>query len=177
LLALRVKTHGDWATVYWVGTGLAESLLSRFERPSALPPAAANLQANCVAGVLIGAIPGRKPPSQEEKPLAPALMAYAASQTARMGTRSQRAYALLTGFGATGATCSDGDMMALARGSVPDPATLAQLEQIKDERASSSLLAVIGSRCRPRANAPCPRRIVPVSAAASGIPRPSTKSR
>ncbi|MBW4531875.1 MAG: hypothetical protein KME02_14420 [Aphanothece saxicola GSE-SYN-MK-01-06B] len=177
LLALRVKTHGDWALAYWIGTALAESVLGRQSSASALSPAAANLQANCVAGVLIAAVPGRKPPAQEEKPLGPALVAYGASQTARMGTRPQRAYALLTGFGATGASCSDGDMAALANGTVPDPATLAQLEQMRDERASSSLMAVIGSRCRPRANAPCPRRIGSFKAGASGIPKPSTRSR
>ncbi|MEA5392094.1 hypothetical protein VB738_12580 [Cyanobium gracile UHCC 0139] len=177
LLALRVKPHGDWALAYWIGMGLAESVLSRQNGAVALSPAAANLQANCVAGVLIGAVPGRKPPSQEQKPLGPALVAYGASQTARMGTRPQRAYALLTGFGATGASCSDSDMAALANGTVPDPATLAQLEQLRDERASSSLMAVIGSRCRPRANAPCPRRIGGLKAASPGIPKPSNRSR
>lgn len=177
LLALRVKTHGDWALAYWIGTALAESVLSRQNGAAALSPAAANLQANCVGGVLIAAVPGRKPPAQEEKPLGPALVAYGASQTTRMGTRPQRAYALLTGFGATGASCSDGDMTALANGTVPDPATLAQLEQMRDERASSSLMAVIGSRCRPRANAPCPRRIGAFNAASPGIPKPSTRTR
>ncbi len=177
LLALRVKTHGDWALAYWIGTALAESVLSRQNGAAALSPAAANLQANCVGGVLIAAVPGRKPPAQEKKPLGPALVAYGASQTTRMGTRPQRAYALLTGFGATGASCSDGDMTALANGTVPDPATLAQLEQMRDERASSSLMAVIGSRCRPRANAPCPRRIGAFNAASPGIPKPSTRTR
>lgn len=167
LLELRVKSYGDSAIAYWIATGLAEGFLSRRSDASSLTPAAANLQANCLAGVLIAAAPGQMD-AELKKQLGPALSAYSTSQAARMGSRPQRAYALLTGFGATEASCSDADMMALANGRVPDPDVLAGLEQIKEQRASSSLMAVIGSSCRPRPNAPCPRRIAGVKVSASG---------
>ena len=167
LLELRVKSFGESAIAYWIATALAESLLSRRSDPSSLPPAAANLQANCLAGVFIGAAPSQMR-AEMKKQLGPALSAYSSYQADRMGTRPQRAYALLTGIGATKASCSDADMQALANGRVPDPVVLASLEQFKDQRASSSLLAVMGSSCRPRPQAPCPRRINGLKLSASG---------
>ncbi|WP_254992535.1 hypothetical protein [Cyanobium sp. N5-Cardenillas] len=178
LLKRRVEQYGDSAIAYWIGTALAERFLSGQRGTASLPPAAANLQANCLAGVLIGAAPGRKPvEAQARLEWGPAMAAYNSSQAERMGTRPQRAYALLTGFGATESSCSDADMAALASGRVPDPALLDQLEQVKDERASSSLMAVIASRCRPRPQRSCPRQIRPMKWALSGAPTPTPRGR
>lgn len=171
LLEWRVKSYGESAIAYWIATALAESLLSRRSDISSLPPAATNLQANCLAGVFIGAAP-RNMSAEMRKQLGPALSAYSSYQADRMGTRPQRAYALLTGIGATEASCSDTDMLALANGRVPDPGVLAELEQFKDQRANRSLVAVMTSSCRPRPQAPCPRRINGLKLSASGKKSP-----
>lgn len=163
----RTISHSNWPITYWVGTALAESLVPPAGSLSPSPPAAVSLLTNCVAGVLIGATPGQTPPADVPIRLAPALGAYGASQADRMGTRSQRGYAFLTGFGATEASCTDADMQALAVGRVSDPDVLMAIENIPDDlRAKSSLFAAVNSNCRPRPAAPCPRRIQHISSSA-----------
>jgi len=78
-----------------------------------------------------------------------------------VGTASQRGYALLTGLGATATpSCGAGDMAALVRGAVPDPALLAKLNQMPPpERGYSSLLGAFNSQCRPLPQRPCPRSL------------------
>lgn len=52
-LAKEASRHGEWGVAYWVGIGLGTAILG--QRPTARrSAAAANLQANCLAGVLIG---------------------------------------------------------------------------------------------------------------------------
>jgi hypothetical protein len=158
ILALRFKKDDDSAIPYWIATALAESFLNWQSGTPSHSQAAANLQANCLAGVLIAAAPEQKL-ADPRKQVWPALAAYNRYYNKRTGTPPQRAYALLTGFGATEASCSDVDMTALASGRVPDPDVLDLLKQIKNERASDSVMAVLGSRCRPRPQASCPRRV------------------
>ena len=160
-LAREASRHGEWGVVYWVGVGLAKAILG--SRPtSLLPPAAANLQANCLAGVLIGGTNLQPRPQDPPKPdqlVAPANGAYATAAAEQMGTSSQRSYALLTGLGVTDlGGCSDGSMAQLALDQVPDPALLKQLATGRD-RAVSNTLGVINRRCLRLPNAPCPRQV------------------
>jgi hypothetical protein len=146
---------------YWLGVGLGTAILGH-RGPSRLSPAAANLQANCLAGVLIGGTGLQPTPQDPPRPdalVAPANGAYATAMAERMGTRSQRSYALLTGLGMTElAGCSDPAMAQLAGDQVPDPALLSALATGTD-RAAFNTMGVMGRRCRPRPNAPCPRRL------------------
>ncbi|MEA5441592.1 hypothetical protein [Cyanobium gracile] len=160
-LTREASRHGEWGVVYWVGVGLAKAILG--SRPaSLLPPAAANLQANCLAGVLIGGTNLQPKPQDPPKPdqlVAPANGAYTTAAAEQMGTRSQRSYALLTGLGVTDlGGCSDASMAQLAMDQVPDPALLEQLATGTD-RAVFNTLGVINRRCRRLPNAPCPRQV------------------
>ncbi|MFS6827269.1 hypothetical protein [Cyanobium sp. ATX-6F1] len=152
------KNYGQWGIAYWIATALGQMIGSQQNGTTTLPMPAANLEANCFGGVLIGAAEGLQP-GREEKLLSPALKAYGATEAGSMGSRSQRAYALLTGLGATDATCSTNAMAALALNQVPDPPRLEQIRQLGEDRGSNSLLAVLSSQCRRLANASCPRRI------------------
>lgn len=148
-----------WAIPYWIGTALGESLVSTSPGAETLAPSVANLRANCLAAVLIGAAPGMKLPDQPHELLAPPLWAYGSPDAAQMGTRTQRAYAFLTGFGATHASCSNAEMAALATNQVPtsDSALMKIIPEIQRERARTSLLEVLRSHCIERAGQPCPR--------------------
>ncbi|MCP9836658.1 hypothetical protein KBY84_04005 [Cyanobium sp. N.Huapi 1H5] len=162
-LAKEASRHGEWGVAYWVGIGLGTAILG--QRPTARrPAAAANLQANCLAGVLIGGTSLQPRPQDPPKPdqlVAPANGAYGTAAAEQMGTRSQRSYALLTGFGMTElAGCSDGAMAQLATDQVPDPALLSALATGTD-RAAFNTMAVMNRRCRRLPNSPCPRRVPP----------------
>ena len=156
-LARDSNRYGHWGVAYWVGIGLGEAIRNH-RAGSLLPPAAANLQTNCLAGVLIGGTSLQ--PIQPRQRAAPADGAYNTAAAEQMGTRSQRAYALLTGLGVTDlGNCSDGAMAQLAKDQVPDPMLLSELAQGTD-LASSNLLAVLNRRCRPLLpKATCPRRV------------------
>ncbi|MCP9933125.1 hypothetical protein KBZ08_04275 [Cyanobium sp. Candia 9D4] len=160
-LEKAASRHGDWGVAYWVGIGLGTAILGH-RGPSRLAPAAANLQANCLAGVLIGGTglqPTPQDPPRPDAVVAPANGAYATALAEQMGTRSQRSYALLTGLGMTElAGCSDSAMAELAGDRVPDPALLGALATGTD-RAAFNTMGVMGRRCRPLPNAPCPRRL------------------
>ncbi len=160
-LEMQVSRHGDWGVAYWVGVGLGSAILGN--RPaSPLAPAATNLQANCLAGVLIGGTTLQPRPQDPPKPnqlVAPANGAYATAMAGQMGTRSQRSYALLTGLGGTDlGSCSDGAMAQLARDEVPDPLLLGELAAGTD-RAAFNTMGVMNRRCRRLPNSPCPRRV------------------
>lgn len=166
LLGPLLHRRGLPAVAYWIAVGLAERLIaaSSESQPSA---AAGNLTANCLAGVLLGASrfqpaagSGAAAAPQTDSLLNAARGAYGGSVASTMGSASQRAYALLSGLGATASSCSPPEMAALARGSVPDPALLTQLQQLPPvERGSRSLMAVINSQCRPLGYWTCPRRL------------------
>ncbi|WP_216908921.1 hypothetical protein [Synechococcus sp. CCY 0621] len=160
-LAKEASRHGEWGVVYWVGVGLGKAILGN-RAASVLPPAAANLQANCLAGVLIGGTnlqPKPQDPPMPDQLIAPANGAYGTAAAEQMGTRSQRSYALLTGLGVTDlGSCSDGSMAQLAKDQVPDPALLSELAKGRD-RAAFNTMAVMNRRCRRLPNSPCPRRV------------------
>jgi hypothetical protein len=145
---------------YWIAIGLAERLL-----PTAADGAASTtlrtLQATCQAGVLLGASPARQASSDATPLLFAARAAYGDRYREAVGTASQRGYALLTGLGATATpSCGAGDMAALVRGAVPDPAFLAKVDQLPPpERGFSSLLGAFNSQCRPLPKRRCPRSV------------------
>ncbi len=160
-LAKEASRHGEWGVAYWVGIGLGTAILGN-RTASRLPPAATNLQANCLAGVLIGGTslqPGPQDPPKPDQLVAPANGAYGTAMAEQKGTRSQRSYALLTGLGMTDlAGCSDEAMVQLARDQVPDPALLSALATGTD-RAAFNTMGVMNRRCRRLPNSPCPRRV------------------
>jgi hypothetical protein len=160
-LEKAASRHGEWGVAYWVGIGLGTAILGH-RGPSRLAPAAANLQANCLAGVLIGGTGLQPTPQDPPRPdglVAPANGAYATAMAEQMGTRSQRSYALLTGLGMTElAGCSDAAMAQLASDQVPDPGLLGALATGTD-RAAFNTMAVMNRRCRRLPNSPCPRRV------------------
>lgn len=145
---------------YWIATALAERLLQK-AAAGAPPQALDTLQANCLAGVLLGGGPARQVALDATPLLLAARGAYGDRYRTAVGSASQRGYALLTGLGATATpSCSAADMQALLRGSVPDPALLARIDQLPpQDRAFSSLQAVISSQCKPLPRRPCPRQI------------------
>lgn len=155
-------SHRSALVAYWIATGLAERLRPQ-TAAGAAPTALGTLQANCLAGVLLGAAPARGASPDAAPLLMAARGAYGDRYRAAVGTASQRGYALLSGLGATATpSCTTEGMTALLNGAVPDPALLARLDQLPaPERGHISLIAAINSQCRPLPGRPCPRRLPP----------------
>jgi hypothetical protein len=147
----------EWLSGYWISLGLVQALAAADRIDTPREEAAATLQANCLAGVLVARAQLQTPASVATL-LAPALYAYGPAKISQRGTAAQRAYAFLSGFGATDSLCEPEAMRALAENRVPDPDRLEQISLLT-RRGSSSLLAVLNSRCRPRPGATCPRRL------------------
>jgi hypothetical protein len=128
LLAKDVQQrYGNWGLAYWIATGLGQAIRGKVALPEpALSPAAANLQASCLAGLLLNQRPRLRPGSPKQW-LSPAFTAYAARDATTQGLAGQRAYALLTGLGGTASNCSNKSMAALSNNSVPDPGLLMDL--------------------------------------------------
>jgi hypothetical protein len=144
LLALAYRLHKQPAVAYWIAVGLVEHL----QPPAAtLRPAAARLQTSCLAGVLLGAS-GSTLPNTADGWMRPAARAYGDSASTTVGTSSQRAWALLSGLGATDLDCSAAAMTRLAAGQVPIPADLGT-------RGPGSLGLEVACRQPPA----CPRRL------------------
>ncbi len=156
------ERYGSWGLAYWVATGLGQAFLSRQSVGTASPGPALNLQAICLAGVLLDSSPGLKPSTSAQR-LSPARTAFASTDAATQGTRSQRAYALLSGFGATGSPCTASAMDGLATDRVSDPKLLGELGKEPD-RALSSVSDALNVTCRKPLR--CPRRVGEVFAAA-----------
>ena len=154
------SSQGRLLVSYWIAIGLAERLLP-MAADGAASPALRTLQATCQGGVLLGATPARQASSDATPLLFAARAAYGDRYREAVGTASQRGYALLTGLGATATpSCNVGDMTALVRGAVPDPALLAKIDQLPPpERAHSSLLGAFNSQCRPLPQRHCPRSV------------------
>lgn len=152
LMATAFNDYNTPAVTYWIAVGLAEIIQPK---DTALSPAAANLQANCLAGVLLGA--GTRQPSapNADTVVQAAGRAYGDGVNAAVGTTEQRAYAVLSGYGGTPSGCSTAEMAALARGVVPEPAKLATLAE--GLRANSNLASAYRSQCQPVGKKPCPR--------------------
>jgi hypothetical protein len=158
-IAMSADAQRQTVLSYWLATALAERLLNE-PAAGAVPRGLGTLQANCLGGVLLGASAAR--PSASANPLLIAAgAAYGDSHRAAVGSASQRAYAVLTGLGATATPlCSSQAMAALLKNDVPDPALLRKIEQLPPQnRAHSSLMAAINSQCQPLPQQPCPRRI------------------
>lgn len=150
----RFLQHGQWAVAFWIATALGERI-SQVDNSAALAPAAANLQATCLGGILLENSRIQKPTAIGDL-LGPALKAYGAKSAAIRGEGDARGYALLSGFGATASLCSAAEMKKLANGLVPD-SDQTLLNGIKDlTRGSSSLVNAFVTQCRPRRKAPCP---------------------
>lgn len=153
-------TQGRLLVSSWIAIGLAERLLPR-ATDGVATGALRTLQATCQAGVLLGASPARQASSDATPLLITTRAAYGDRYREAVGTASQRGYALLTGLGATATpSCDEGDMAALLRGAVPDPALLAKIDQLPPpDRGHSSLLGAINSQCRPLPKRHCPRSV------------------
>lgn len=120
LLALAFRFHNRPAVAYWIAVGLADHL----QPPGAdLAPAPASLRSSCLAGVLLAAS-GNPQPSTAERWVRAAARAYGDHASATVGTGAQRAWAALSGLGATGLDCSAAAMARLATGQVTVPADL-----------------------------------------------------
>lgn len=144
LLALAYRLHKKPAVAYWIAVGLVEHL----QPPVAsLRPAAASLQTSCLAGVLLGAS-GSPLPNTADGWMRAAARAYGDSASTTVGTSSQRAWALLSGLGATDLDCSAAAMARLAADQVPIPADLGT-------RGPGSLGLEVACRQPPA----CPRRL------------------
>jgi hypothetical protein len=129
--------YGNWGLAYWIATGLGQAIRGKASLPGpALSPAAANLQANCLAGLLLNQRPRLRPGSPKQW-LSPAFTAYAARDVSTQGTAAQRAYALLSGLGGTASSCASKAMTALSTNAVPDPALLKELAEDADSRATA----------------------------------------
>jgi hypothetical protein len=95
--------------------------------------------------------------------LSPARTAYASADADTQGTRSQRAYALLSGFGATASNCTAAAMNGLAADRVSDPKLLGEVGE-EPNRSLSSVSSTRNAACRKPLR--CPRRVGEVFAAA-----------
>lgn len=145
LLSLAYRLHQSSAVTYWIAVGLAERV-----RPleAALTPATSSLQVNCLAGVLLGATGPAQSADATDRSVKAAAKAYGDLFSGAVGTGPQRAYALLSGLGATSLDCGAAAMARLAAGQVPIPADLGT-------RGPGSLGLEVSCRQPPA----CPRRL------------------
>ncbi|MCP9850978.1 hypothetical protein [Cyanobium sp. Morenito 9A2] len=157
------ERYGAWGLAYWIATGLGQAFLARQRAGTAPEGPARNLQAVCLAGVLLDSSPGLRPSTPAQK-LSPARTAYGSADAALQGTRSQRAYALLSGFGATASPCTAAAMDGLANDRVSDPKLLAEVGVDPGNRALSSVSNAPIASCRKPLR--CPRRVGEVFSAA-----------
>ncbi|MFN7898768.1 MAG: hypothetical protein ACK5N0_03755 [Synechococcaceae cyanobacterium] len=144
LLTLAYRLHHAPAVSYWIAVGLAERVRPR--EPS-LTPAASSLQVSCLAGVLLGATGPAQSADATVAAVKTAAKAYGDLFSAAVGTGPQRAYALLSGLGATSLDCHAAAMARLAAGEVPIPSDLGT-------RGPGSLGLEVSCRLPPA----CPRR-------------------
>jgi hypothetical protein len=133
------QRYGNWGLAYWIATGLGQAIREKVALPGpVLTPAAANLQASCLAGLLLNQRRGLRPDTPKQW-LSPAFTAYAARDATTQGTAGQRAYALLSGLGGTRSSCASKAMAALGTNSVPDPALLKELAEEPDKRRATAI--------------------------------------
>jgi hypothetical protein len=145
LLTLAHRLHQSPAVTYWIAVGLAERVRPR---DAALTPAASSLQVSCLAGVLVGAIGPAQSADATDKSVKAAAKAYGDLFSRAVGTGPQRAYALLSGLGATSLDCGAAAMARLATGQVSIPPDLST-------RGPGSLGLEVSCRQPPA----CPRRL------------------
>jgi len=141
---------GPGVVAFVVAYGLGQWLGTPRAAGATEPAATAGLQAACRAGTLLGAGASADRPLERQRidaAILTAAQSFASSAAGQLGTAPQRAYAVLTGLGATSLDCSAAAMARLASDQVPIPADL-------DDRGPGSLGLELS--CRPPA---CPRRL------------------
>jgi hypothetical protein len=159
--------HPQGGAAFWIARGLAEAILSPQSGKAPLPPVAANLQATCLAGTLLGANPAQDPAllkSTLEQAVKMARVAYAPTEFTLQGSPGQRAYALLTGTGGTKLSCSAASMTLLTQspGTIPDRELFEILTTNRDPNVG------IQKFCRQPPHPSCPLRLG-VSSGVAGI--------
>jgi len=155
LLSLTYRLHKSPALAYWIAVGLAERLQPR---DTGLTPAASSLQVSCLAGTLLGATGEDRSADATDRFVKAAAKAYGDSFSGVVGTGSQRAYAVLSGLGATSLDCDAPAMARLAGGQVsisPDLGT----------RGPASMGQEMDCRQPPT----CPRPLLPSTAGLGGV--------
>lgn len=141
---------GPGVVAFVVAYGLGQWLGTPLPAGTRGPAATPGLQAACRAGTLLGAGASGDRPLERQRidaAIRTAAQGFDSSAAGQLGTGPQRAYAVLTGLGATSLDCSAAAMARLASGQVPIPVDL-------DTRGPGSLGLELS--CRPPA---CPRRL------------------
>ena len=151
---------GSWDAAFWLATALGQALaVSSGQSSDQQGAMAANLQAFCFAGTLLGQAPGLRPPADRSR-LSAAFTAFPSRLNGQQGTPAQRSYALLTGLGGTDSDCGATAIANLAAGVVPDPMRLQALAANPDRSTGAGAIgSVIDALCLPKPPLGCPRRL------------------
>ncbi len=151
---------GSWDMAFWLATALGQAIAASSGQSSGQQGVmAANLQAVCFGGTLLGQAPGLRPPSERSR-LSAAFTAFPSRLNGVQGTPAQRSYALLTGLGGTASDCGAAAMANLAAGVVPDPERLRVLATNPDRSTGDGAIgSVIDALCLPKPPLGCPRRL------------------
>ena len=151
---------GNGAIAFLVVYGLGQGLVAPLPATAPLPAATPGLRAACLAGTLLGAITSGDRESQTQRlnaAIRTASQSFPASAAGQLGTGPQRAYAVLSGLGATALDCEPVPLARLAGGQEKvDP-------DLSNRRPGSLGLKVSG--CQPSA---CPRPL-PSSVGVGGV--------
>jgi hypothetical protein len=153
---------GNGAVTFLVAYGLGQGLVAPFPPTAPLPAATRGLQAACLAGTLLGAITSGDRKSETPRldaAIRTAAQSFPASAAGQLGTGPQRAYAVLSGLGATALDCEPAAMARLAAGQV-------QVDPDLGSRGPGSLGLDVACR-KPPAPA-CPRPL-PSSVGVGGV--------
>ena len=151
---------GSWDAAFWLATALGQAIAASSGLSSGQQGAmAANLQAYCFAGTLLGQAPGLRPPADRSR-LSAAYTAFPSRLNGQQGTPAQRTYALLTGLGGTASDCGATPIANLAAGDVPDPERLQSLAANPDRSTGAGAIGdLINALCLPKPPLRCPRRL------------------
>ena len=162
-LEALARQAGRWDAGVWLATALGQALTAA-SPPSGGPvgSVAANLQAFCFGGTLLGQAPGLQPPA-DGSALSAAFTAFPARLNGQQGTAAQRSYALLTGLGGTASECDDAAVANLAAGVVPDPERLQALADLDRSTGGGAIQKVLKALCLPKPPLGCtrPRHLPP----------------
>jgi hypothetical protein len=161
-LAMR---YGSWDTAFWLATALGQVITAASGQSSSqqgeMAAVAANLQAVCFAGTLLGQAPGLRPAGDRSR-LSAAYTAFPSGLNGQQGTPAQRSYALLTGLGGTASDCGATAIANLAAGVVQDTQRLQALAANPDRSTGGGGIGdVIDAMCLPNPPLGCPRRLPP----------------
>jgi hypothetical protein len=151
---------GSWDSAFWLAMALGQAIAASSGQSSGQQGLmAANLQATCFAGTLLGQAPILWPPADRSR-LSAAFTAFPSRLNGEQGTPAQRSYALLTGLGGTASDCGATAMANLAAKVVPDPERLQSLAAYPDRSTGNGAIgSVIDALCLPKPPLGCPRRL------------------